>query len=301
MPTYMKVMCSVLLLPVLACAQDTTPETISAEIDWFHEMTKGGATGLVLFALAFVMVTIALERLFNLRTGRVVPPDFTKQVLPLWSKGNFEELKSVCLKNPSTMGRMTSFLVEHRALPAELLIQGASDIGIRELLHEQKRSYGLAVIAGLAPLLGLLGTIIGMIESFKLVEIYGDEGGATILAGSISKALITTALGLIIAIPAMAMYHWFKYKIQVINKTLDEQMEVLINEWLLKSMQVSGASVAVSTKRSTSAPAQEHTEAISFFCTECRQKLKADPDMAGTSIACPRCGTSLKIPSDSGQ
>jgi len=288
-----------LVLPVLANAQDVTPETISAEIDWFHEMTKGGATGIVLFILAFVMVTIAVERLINLRTGRVVPPDFTKRVLPLWAEGKFDDLQSVCRKNPSTMARMTSFLVEHRALPAELLIQGASDIGIRELLHEQKRSYGLAVIAGLAPLLGLLGTIIGMIESFKLVEIYGDEGGATILAGSISKALITTALGLIIAIPSMALYHWFKYKIQVINKTLDEQMEVLINEWLLKSMQVSGASVAVPNRRS--APAQEHAEAISFFCTECRQKLKADPDMAGTSIACPRCGTSLKIPTASGQ
>lgn len=287
-----------LLLPAVALAQHTAPETISAEIDWFHEMTKGGATGLVLFALAFVMVTIALERLFNLRSGRVVPPDFTKRVLPLWAEGKFDELKEVCRQTPSTMGRMTHFLVEHRALPAELLIQGASDIGIRELLHEQKRSYGLAVIAGLAPLLGLLGTIIGMIESFKLVEIYGDEGGATILAGSISKALITTALGLIIAIPSMALYHWFKYKIQVINKTLDEQMEILVNEWLLKSMQVSGASVSVTGGRR--APAPEVTEGISFFCTECRQKLKADPDMAGTSIACPRCGTSLKIPSASG-
>jgi biopolymer transport protein ExbB len=286
-----------LVLPAVTLAQETAPETISAEIDWFYEMTKGGATGIVLFALAFVMVTIALERLFNLRSGRVVPPDFTKRVLPLWTEGKFDELKAVCRQTPSTMARMTSFLVEHRALPAELLIQGASDIGIRELLHEQKRSYGLAVIAGLAPLLGLLGTIIGMIESFKLVEIYGDEGGATILAGSISKALITTALGLIIAIPSMALYHWFKYKIQVINKTLDEQMEVLVNEWLLKSMQVSGASVTVTGGR---APAPEVAEGISFFCTECRQKLKADADMAGTSITCPRCGTSLKIPSASG-
>jgi biopolymer transport protein ExbB len=295
---YIKSALFILLVPVIAIAQETTPETISAEIDWFHEMTKGGVTGIVLFALAFVMVTIALERLINLRTGHIVPPNFTKRVLPLWKEGKFDELKAVCLKAPSTMGRMTSFLVEHRALPAELLIQGASDIGIRELLHEQKRSYGLAVIAGLAPLLGLLGTIIGMIESFKLVEIYGDEGGATILAGSISKALITTALGLIIAIPSMALYHWFKYKIQVINKTLDEQVEVLINEWLLKSMQVSGASLAVSNRHTDST--HEVADTISFFCTECRQKLKADPDMAGTSIACPRCGTSLKIPSASG-
>ena len=153
---------------------------------------------------------------------------------PLWREEKFDDLTEACRSHPSTLARMTAFVVEHRGAPPALLIQGAADMGNRELMQEQKKAYSLAVIAGLAPLLGLLGTIIGMIESFKLVEIYGDDGGATILAGSISKALITTALGLIIAIPSLGLYHLFRFRIQSIGKELDEEMERLVNAWLLK-------------------------------------------------------------------
>ncbi|MBU0679289.1 MAG: MotA/TolQ/ExbB proton channel family protein [Verrucomicrobia bacterium] len=223
-----------LTTPLTTFAQVSGGETISAEIDWLHELTKGGNTGIALFILTFVMVTIAVERVINLRAARIVSAEFTQSVLPLWHAGRFQQLHEYCEKHPSTISRMAAFLAEHREAPPELLIQGASDIGNRELLNEQKKAYGLAVIAGLAPLLGLLGTIIGMIESFKLVEIYGDEGGATILAGSISKALITTALGLIIAIPSLGLYHLFKFKIQSLGRLLDEEMDRLINAWLLK-------------------------------------------------------------------
>ncbi len=210
-------------------------EPMTAEIDWLYEMTRGGVTGYALFALLFVTVTIAIERIIHLRSARLMPAGFTNKVLPLWHAGKDAELRALCAANPSTLARMTAFLNEHRGASAALLIQGAADIGQREIMHEQKRAYGLAVIAAIAPLLGLLGTIIGMIESFKLVEIYGDSGGATILAGSISKALITTALGLVIAIPSLGLYHFFRFKVQAIGKQLDEEMERLVNAWLLKN------------------------------------------------------------------
>lgn len=222
------------LLLLLSPALSHAAEPVSAEIDWLHELTRGGLTGFVLFLLFFLTVTLTVERLINLRRARLLPPDFTGRALPLWHAGRYDDLHALCADHPSTLARMTAFLVDHRNAPAELLIQGASDIGQRELMAEQKRAYGLAVIAGIAPLLGLLGTIIGMIESFKLVEIYGDTGGATILAGSISKALITTALGLIIAIPSLGLYHYFRYKVQTIGQQLDEDMERLVNAWLLR-------------------------------------------------------------------
>ena len=124
--------------------------------------------------------------------------------------------------------------MNHREAPADLLIAGANDIALREMRLQSQRNAALAVIASLAPLLGLLGTMIGMIESFKLVEIYGDDGGASMLAGSISKALITTAVGLIIAIPALSLFHYFKHRIGIISLHLEEEFEILINNWLLR-------------------------------------------------------------------
>ena len=231
-----------LLIPVpwiafsaTAIAATGAPETVSAEIDWLHELTLGGSTGIALFVLFFALVTVAVERLVNLRKRHVIPKGFVAKALPLWGAGRTGELLGVCRAHPSTIARMTAFLAEHREAPAALLIDGAAEIGTRELLKEQRKTYTLSVIAAIAPLLGLLGTIIGMVEAFKLVEIYGDEGGATILAGSISKALITTVLGLVIAIPGLALYHFFRIRIQELGKLLDEEMEQLVNAWLLKN------------------------------------------------------------------
>jgi len=208
---------------------------VIAEVDWLVELSRGGITGIALFILMFAAITIAVERTLNLRRRRMIPDGFTERALSLWPAGRFEELQTLCRKQSSTLARMTAFLVEHRDAPPDLLIQGASDLGQRDIVAEQKRAYSLAVIASIAPLLGLLGTIIGMVEAFKLVEVYGDSGGATILAGSISKALVTTVLGLVIAIFSFGMYHYFRFRIQGLGHELDAEMEKLINAWLLKS------------------------------------------------------------------
>lgn len=222
------------LVPLHAWAAAGGPEQGSAEIDWLHELTLGGSTGVALFILLFALVTIAVERMINLRRRHLMPEGFVTKALPLWADESPTRLLEFCRQHPSTLSRMTAFLAEHREVETSLLIAGAADIGARELQNEQRKTYGLSVIAALAPLLGLLGTIIGMVEAFKLVEIYGDEGGATILAGSISKALITTVLGLVIAIPGLALYHFFRLRIQALGQLLDEEMEKLINAWLLK-------------------------------------------------------------------
>ena len=95
----------------------------------------------------------------------------------------------------------------------DAVIKSAVDMAGRDLLTHLALIFPLSVIASLAPLIGLLGTVVGMIEAFGLVALYGDEGGASILSDSISKALITTAAGLIIAAPAIALYFIIKNRI----------------------------------------------------------------------------------------
>ena len=207
---------------------------IKAEVNWMQEVINGGNTSIALILLIMVMVTVMVERFLNLRAKNICPHDFTEEVKPMWHKGDYDGIIDLCDDEPSTLSRMTSYLVEHRHADPELLIPGAADIGTRELRSHTQKAFTLAVIAALAPLLGLLGTMIGMIESFTLVAEYGDEGGASMLAESISKALITTALGLIIAIPALAVYHFFKFRITSVGTLLDEELEILINSWLLK-------------------------------------------------------------------
>ena len=217
-----------------APAAKEPPEVVTAEVDWLAELMNGGNTAIALGILFLAMIAFTVERLIRLRAASIAPAGLVDAVLPLWHRGEFDQIHDRCTSQPSTLANMTAYLVEHRHADPELLIPGAGDIAVRELKQHNQKAFSLAVVAALAPLLGLLGTMIGMIESFKLVEQYGDEGGASMLAGSISKALITTAVGLIIAIPALGLYHFFKFRVSAIGNELDIQLERLVNAWLLK-------------------------------------------------------------------
>ncbi len=220
-----------LLLSLPLFAQEA--EVFHAEVDWWGEVVKGGMTAVALGLLFAVGVTLSIERCLSLRRKHIAPKDLARKVLPLWRAGDPDGILALCASHPSTLARMVAYLVHHHDADPNLLIPGAQDIGARELRTQSQQTFLLAAVAALAPLLGLLGTMIGMIESFKLVEVYGDDGGASMLAGSISKALITTAVGLIIAIPTLAIYHGFKYHISRLAETLEAELEVLVNAWLL--------------------------------------------------------------------
>jgi biopolymer transport protein ExbB len=95
-------------------------------------------------------------------------------------------------------------------------------------------TYPLAAVAGLSPLLGLFGTVLGMIESFEMVAIAGSMGDPALLASGISKALVTTAFGLFVAIPTLFFYHLFKLRTNYLAKLLEEEASTLMSEWLMQ-------------------------------------------------------------------
>lgn len=151
--------------------------SVSADVNYLEEFQKGGSVGIALAILLLAMIGFTVERLFRLRAKSICPHGLVTKVLPMWSEGDFMEIVKTCKMKPSLLAKMVLYFVEHRKADPELLIPGANDIAVRGLRRHTQRTYSLAVVAALAPLLGLLGTMIGIIESFKLVELYGDEGG----------------------------------------------------------------------------------------------------------------------------
>ncbi|HKK17403.1 MAG TPA: MotA/TolQ/ExbB proton channel family protein, partial [Opitutales bacterium] len=107
----------------------------------------------------------------------------------------------------------------------------AGDVASREMRYHGLRAYPLAVVATISPLLGLFGTVYGMIGAFESVALAGEMGDPSIMAGDISYALITTALGLVIAVPALAAYHYFRIRTRLLALTLEEQTSHLISRW----------------------------------------------------------------------
>lgn len=220
-----------------APAATTTPvdggEQIEVEIDWIGEMWKGGLTVLAQLVLSVLGLGVAIERLITVRDKHFVPPKLLQTILPLGAKGDWQAVENALEGNKSLLADMVRYIAAHRDNELAHVQQGVNDLGVREMRRQLQKNQPLSIVGALEPLLGLLGTMIGMIEAFGLVAVYGDEGGASLLADSISKALITTAVGLIIAIPALMAYFFFKHRVIAVFTDVERSVERVIDEWFL--------------------------------------------------------------------
>ena len=239
---------------LLAAAEEpaaATPaaETITVSIDWLAEIAKGGLTAAAQILLVVAGTAFAIERFLHLRRKRIVPEGLTARVKQQWEAGDHDGILKTCEKDDSTLARIVGHLVRHRQADYQTLMQGAADIGARDLKKHNQKAYPLAVVATLEPLLGLLGTMIGMIEAFAKVAAFGDTGDAAMLADAIGKALITTALGLIIAIPTLALYHWFKQRTSLLATELEEEVEEIASSWFIAAGDTAASASAVAPQR----------------------------------------------------
>lgn len=201
-------------------------------IDWVAEVLKGGVTSIVLLLVGFIGIVFIIERMIVVRAANFIPRDLESKLKKMTLESDFSGIEAACKKDTSVLSKVGGYIAKHTHIPFEILSFGVTDMIARTVSRQHQRTYPLAVVATISPLLGLLGTIIGMIESFQKVALMGDTGDASVLADSIGKALITTALGLIIAIPSLASYHYFKSKINNFGIRLEESVDTLMSPWL---------------------------------------------------------------------
>lgn len=201
---------------------------------WAKKFQEGGSTAKVQLALSIFGAVFVFERCFRLRRKLIAPRGVTERARELWKAGKFAELEALGVQEPSTLTRVISFIVKHRDSPLSDVSMMAGDIVSRELAVHHHRAYPMAVIATLEPLLGLLGMILGMISTFETVALAGALGDPSQLAGGISEALVTTGLGLAVAIPFLALYHVFKSKTNSFSVMLEEELTDLLADWLLR-------------------------------------------------------------------
>lgn len=201
---------------------------------WGDKLKHAGMTGIVQLALSVFGAGFAIERFFNLRQKNLVPDDLPDRARKMWAAGDFVALENLKNTQPSTLARVISFIAANRHSPLSEVSEVAGDMVSRELAQHSQRAYPLGIVATLAPLLGLLGMILGMIETFEIVAAAGSLGDPTQLASGISEALVTTGLGLAVAIPFLALYHLFKYRTNGFGGQLEEQLTTLMSTWLMK-------------------------------------------------------------------
>ena len=193
------------------------------------ELVKaGGWPMLPLIALGVVALAIILERLWTLRRNEVLPPELGKEVRGWATRGKLDPSHLQALRENSPLGALLATTLEARNRPHEQMRERIEDSG-RHLVHRLERFLpALATIASAAPLLGLLGTVIGMIEMFMGLMDHG-AGDVAHLAGGIGKALVCTATGMLVAIPALVAHRFFRARVAGYVVAMEQEATALID------------------------------------------------------------------------
>lgn len=177
---------------------------------------KGGVMMIPLGVCSLVGLAVVAERLIVLRRSKVIPSGFLKKLGAVIDKSPDDTGKAIklCQANGSALASICAAGLSRRGLPLELVEKRITEAGERELFKLRKYLRVLSVIASVSPLLGLVGTIFGMIKAFQTVAVSADALGKTeLLATGIYEAMITTAAGLLVAIPALIFYNLIASKI----------------------------------------------------------------------------------------
>ena len=188
----------------------------------------GGWLMLPIILCSVVAVAITIERLWTLQARRVLPKDLAMRVWEWARDRQLDQKHLTILAANSPMGRVLAAGLANRSQSRDVLKEIVQDTG-RHVVHELERYLNtLGTIAAITPLLGLLGTVIGMVKVFSAITVAG-VGNPSALAGGISEALITTAAGLSVAIPSLIAYRYLRGQVDARVIEMEKEAMKLID------------------------------------------------------------------------
>jgi len=194
----------------------------------YELVIAGGWLMLPIILSSVVMIAIAIERYWSLRPSKVVPPTLLGQVWH-WLKQNQLTKENIHeLRGSSALGSILAAGISNSGHGREVMKDSIEEAAVQVVHSLEKHLVPLGTIAAVTPLLGLLGTVIGMIKVFTAIMIEGT-GNAGVLAGGISEALITTAAGLSVAIPALIIHKYFERRVDSLVVEMEDQAIKLID------------------------------------------------------------------------
>jgi biopolymer transport protein ExbB len=187
------------------------------------ELIKSGGWLMVPILLCSVIaMAIVLERLWTLQASRIIPSGLVMQVWEWARAEKLDDARIRTIQSGSPLGRLLAAGLANRNTEREIMKEAIEEVG-RQVVHELERYLNaLGTVALITPLMGLLGTVIGMIKVFTVITVQG-VGNPEVLADGISQALITTATGISVAIPALLFYRYFQRRVDDLVITMEQE------------------------------------------------------------------------------
>ncbi len=193
----------------------------------FDLITSGGWLMLPIIICSVIAMAVIGERLWALRTQRVAPKHLVAQIFHLHKQNRLDNNALNALRSSSHLGRILASGLDNVHYERDVMKESIEETG-RHVVHELERYLNmLGTIASITPLLGLLGTVVGMIKVFTVITVQG-VGNPNVLAGGISEALLTTAAGLTVAIPSVMCHRYFRRKIDDLVVMMEQEAIKLV-------------------------------------------------------------------------
>ncbi|MCK5114722.1 MAG: MotA/TolQ/ExbB proton channel family protein [Phycisphaerae bacterium] len=188
----------------------------ASEISLWSTVAAGGVIGYLILLMSLVAMAYIIEQFISVRRDRLIPDALIAELEPLIESGKYEEATDLCRKDGSYLGRVVGAgLTQVGAMFGFFDMQNTmQETSEREISRFHRKLEYLSFIASGSPMLGLLGTVTGMIRSFNQIALTEGTARPSQLAGGISEALVTTCMGLVVAIPTMFFVAFFRNRIE---------------------------------------------------------------------------------------
>lgn len=184
-------------------------------------LLAGSWTMLLLGLLSVVALAIIIYDFITLKIEQVAPQGFVENLIQKLEGRDIKAAQSMCKKQSNLVAAVALAGMDRKAKGKVVMREAMENAARKEIGKLWQNIAYLGDIAAIAPLLGLLGTVIGMIQAFSVISSAGASLKPIMLVGGISKALITTAAGLVVAIPALSFYSYFRGKVQAISDEVE--------------------------------------------------------------------------------
>ncbi|MEX1025632.1 MAG: MotA/TolQ/ExbB proton channel family protein [Planctomycetota bacterium] len=195
--------------PVFAL-QDAPATAGSEDLSVGGLIASSGPFGWALIVLSVVSLALVIENVVSLKRDKLAPPELIDEIQALFDEGQFQEAMDLCENEPTFLTRICSAGIAKIGHDFEVMEKSIEEMGDEEAVKLHQKVGWLSLIANVAPMLGLLGTVSGMVLAFNTIATSGGNASPAELANGISQALLTTLFGLIVAIPTTAAFAYVR-------------------------------------------------------------------------------------------
>lgn len=179
----------------------------------FAVFKKAGTIGALIMLLSVVALAVIIENFVSLNRDKLAPPELIDEIQALFDEGQYQEAMELCENEPSFFTNVTGAGVAKIGHSFSVIEQSISEMGDEEAIRLHQKIGWLSLIANIAPMMGLLGTVSGMVKAFNEIASSGGQANPADLAKGISEALLTTLFGLIVAIPTTAAFAFLRNRL----------------------------------------------------------------------------------------